>query len=107
MHTKVYLVPSLAKADTGGVSPASPLVSIDEAQMGRGHLQQGVSPHMCILGTPCSPTALVKQGEVYHTNFKYVCILSMFFIVICSWQQHSALCINGFAKVRFCKKLFN
>ena len=78
----MYLVPSLAKADTGGVSPAGPLVGIDEAQMGRGHLQQGVSPHMCILGTPCSPTALVKQGEVYRINFKHVCTLSMFSIVM-------------------------
>lgn len=45
---KTDLVASVAEVDAGGVSTPNTFVAVDEAHVGRGHLQQGLSPHMLV-----------------------------------------------------------
>lgn len=51
----LYLVALVAEVDICGVSTAYTFVAVDEAHVGRGHLQQGISPHMLIFGAAYMP----------------------------------------------------
>lgn len=61
------LVPSLAKADTGGMGSSCSLVGIDEAEVGGSHLQQGVGPHMSIFWPPCNARTLMNTEQAATT----------------------------------------
>ena len=50
-----HLVASVTEVDVCGMSTADTFVAVDEAHVGRGHLQQAISPHMLILGAAYMP----------------------------------------------------